>query len=138
MTHRPLQKTHRFLLAALNHDLRRPNQTSGEGLQISCVPWVRSFRIPNNSCKFLTRDRAGALFIEKDSLLAIHLPTVNMSGVLRNEAIASPSVTRGSESRLHAIQAMQPILMKLQQITIIISAALNCNLHCSSTCSLRH
>ena len=83
------------------------------------------------------RFRAARSLSSKFCFPAKQILMVISSGLSRNDAIASPSVTRGSESLLRTIQSMQVNLTKLEQMTNIIIAVLNCNLQCSSTLWLR-
>lgn len=108
MTHKKLQSSHLLLLAVLNH---RNND---------CVS--HSF-----GGEFHLRVVSNRSFPDRQ------FPFVVGSGLFKNEAIASPSVAMGFQSRFHAIIAIQTVLMRLHNVTTIIMARLNCKVQCSST-----
>ena len=69
---------------------------------------------------------------------AKHIPIVVGSGILKNESIASPKVTRVGSRDLTTAMTMQQALTRLQQITAIMIPSENCTLHFPSIFSLLH
>ena len=110
-----LQVIHLVLLTLLHH-LCTPFCFHCLGLALE--PRIHSFSMNRRSAK--------------------HIPIVVWSGILKNESIASPKVTRVGSRDLTTAMTMQQALTRLQQITAIIIPSENCTLHLPATLSLLH
>ena len=110
-TYRRLQTTHLLLLAARNQRDR-----FGFHAEVS---------------------KSQGLLSLNPAFAAIQPPSVVTSGRSRKEAIASPIVTSGSGPRLQAIMLMLTAFIRLQTMTTMMIARLNCSLQCSCTRRLK-